>query len=124
MLLGRTAGGRESHHGAEHVGRIARVEHERLGQDGDVVSEDRGDLVRVARAPDVPEQRHPVSGPSHLFAEPRFCAQHVCEETRPQLRLERLAERVVLPERERGDELAEAEGRTGDREPSRFVVGW
>jgi hypothetical protein len=53
VLLGGTAGRRELHHGSHDVGRVGGVEHERLGQDGDVVAKDRGDLVRVARAPEV-----------------------------------------------------------------------
>jgi hypothetical protein len=42
-------------HGSHDVGRLGGVEHERLGQDGDVVAKDRGDLVGVARAPEVAE---------------------------------------------------------------------
>ena len=44
LVLARSpAGGRERHHGAEDIGRIARIEHERLSEDRDVVSEDRRD---------------------------------------------------------------------------------
>ena len=62
VLLRGPSGGRERRHGAEDIGRIAGVEHERLGEDGDVVPEDHGDLVRVAGAPEVAEQRYPVRG--------------------------------------------------------------
>ena len=83
------------------LGRICRVEHQRLGEEGDVVAEDGGDLVRVARAPHVAQQRYPVDGVAQLPVEARLLAQRHRQEARPQLRLERLAERVVLRERER-----------------------
>ena len=119
MLLGGTAGGRELHHGAHDVGRIGGVEHERLGQDGDVVTEDGGDLVRVTRAARIAQQRDPVDGVAQLSVEARFLAQRRRQEARPQLRLERLAERVVLPQRERRHELTETEGLTRNGVTSR-----
>ena len=54
-----------------------------------------------------------------LGVEPGRVADPGREEARPQLRLERLAERVVLRQGERGNELTEAERRVGDRETSR-----
>ena len=63
----------------------------------------------VAGAADVAEQRHPVGGLAHLAVEPGGLADPRREQARPQLRLERLAEGVVLRERERGDEFTEAE---------------
>ena len=87
---------------------IRGVVHQRLGADGDLVAEHGGDLVGVAGAADVPQQRHPVGGLAHLVLESRGLADPRREQARPQLRLERLPERVVLRERERRDELAEA----------------
>ena len=82
--------------------------HERLGADRDLVAEQGRDLVGVAGAADVPEQRHPVDGLAQLLVEARGLADPRREQARAQLRLERLAERVVLRKRERGNELAEA----------------
>jgi hypothetical protein len=121
-LLGGPAGRRELHHGVPNLGRIRRVEHERPGEEGHVIAEDGGDLVRVARATDVAEQRDPVDGFAQLPVEARLLTQRRPKEARPELRLERLAERVVLPESERRDELTQAERRTRNRETSRCVV--
>ena len=82
--------------------------HQRLGADRDLVAEDGGDFVGVAGAADVAEQRHPVHGRAQVFVEPGGLANRCREQARPQLRLERLAERVVLCECQRGDEFAEA----------------
>ena len=117
---GGSAGGREREHVAHDLGRVAGVVHERLGEDGDVVAEDGGDLVRVAGAADVAQQRDPVDGRRAASASKPASSDQPCgEEARPQLRLERLAERVVLRERERRDELAQAERRVGNGETSR-----
>ena len=67
-----------------------------------------GDLVGVAGAADVAQQRHPVGGLAHVVVEARRLADPRREQARPQLRLERLAEGVVLRERQRGDELTQA----------------
>ena len=96
--------------------------HERLGEDRDVVAEDGGDLVRVAGAADVAQQRDPVDGLAHVRVEARLLAQRHRQEARPQLRLERLAERVVLRERERRDELTEAE--RSDRKWGTLPMSW
>jgi hypothetical protein len=111
VLLGGTAGGRELHHGAHHVGWVAGIEHERVGQDGDVVAEDGGDLVRVACAPQIAQQRDPVDGVAQLGIEAGFLAQRHRQQARPQLRLERLSERVVLPQGERRHELTQTKTR-------------
>src|SRR5207245_2248072 len=58
----------------------------------------------------------------HLLVESRLLAQRHSQEARPQLRFERLAERVVLAESQRRDEFTQAELRTGNRETSRFDV--
>jgi len=81
---------------------------ERLGADRDLVAEDGGDLVGVARAADVAQQGDPVDGLPQLVVESRGLGDPCGEQARSQLRLERLAERVVLRERQRGDELPEA----------------
>jgi len=67
----------------------------------------------VARAADVPQKRDPVDRVAHRFAVTACIAEPYGQQARPQLRLERLAERVVLAERERAYEFAEAE--RGDR---------
>ena len=113
LLLGAT-GGREGDDVAHDLGGIRGVVDERLGADRDLVAEQRGDLVRVAGAADVAQQRDPVGGLAHLLLESRRLADPRREQARAQLRLERLAERVVLRERQRGDELAEAK-RCGPR---------
>jgi hypothetical protein len=64
--------------------------------------------VGVAGAADVAQQRDPVDGLAQLVVEVGGLADPRGEQARPQLRLERLAERVVLRERQRGDELPEA----------------
>ena len=46
---------------------IRGVVHERLGADRDLVAEDGGDLVGVAGAADVAQQRHPVRGLAQLL---------------------------------------------------------
>ena len=88
--------------------RIRGVVDERLSANRDLVAEHGGDLVSVAGAADVPQQRHPVGGLAHVALESRLLADPRREQARPQLRLERLAERVVLRERQRGDELGQA----------------
>ena len=59
-LLRAASGGRERDDVAHHLGGVAGVVDERLGPDRDLVAEHGGDLVRVAGAADVPQQRHPV----------------------------------------------------------------
>ena len=56
VLLRGTSGDGELHHGVEDLSRIRDVEHQCLGEDGDVILEDGRDLVRVASAPDVAQQ--------------------------------------------------------------------
>jgi hypothetical protein len=62
----------------------------------------------VARASDVAKQRDPVGGPADQVVESRLRTDRVGEEARPELRLQRLAERRVLGERERRYEFAES----------------
>ena len=109
-LLGAAAGGRVGHHVAHDLGRVGGVVDERLGADRDLVPEHGRDLVGVAGAADVAQQRDPVDGLAQLVVELGGLADPGGEQARPQLRLERLAERVVLRERQRGDQLAEAKG--------------
>jgi hypothetical protein len=56
MFLGSVAFGRGRLHDPHDVGRIGCIEHERPAEDGDVVREDGGDLVRVTGASDVAQQ--------------------------------------------------------------------
>ena len=120
-LFRAAAGRREGHDVPHHLRGIRGVVHERLGANRDLVAEDGGDLVGVAGAADVPQQRHPVRGLAQLLVEPRGLADRRREQARPQLRLERLPERVVLRERQRGDELTEAKRRVEDGESSRCI---
>jgi predicted nuclease with TOPRIM domain len=60
-------------------------------------------------AADVAQERDPVGVRAHDVVELRFLAQPAREEAGAQLRLERLAEGVVLRERQRGDEFGKAE---------------
>ena len=120
-LLRTAAGRREGHHVPHDLGRIRGVVHECLGADGDLVAEHGGDLVGVPGAPDVAQQRHPVGGLALLFLDAGGVAYPRREQTRAQLRLERLPERVVLRERERRDEFTEAERCGQDGETSRCM---
>ena len=115
-------GRREGHDVAHHLGGVGGVVDERLGADRDLVAEHGGDLVGVAGAADVAQQRHPVGGLADLLVEPRLLAHPRREQARPQLRLERLAEGVVLGQRQRGDELGEAKRRIQDRASSRCMA--
>ena len=99
------AGGGERQHVVHDLGRIGGIVHQRLGADGDLVAEDAGDLVRVAGAADIAQQRDPVDGFPQLPVEASLLAQRGGQQARAQLRLQRLAERVVLREREGRDEL-------------------
>ena len=70
------AGGRNATIGPQDIGLIARIDHERLAEDPDVVPEHRGrDLVRVAGASDVAKQRDPVGGPADLVVESRLLSR-------------------------------------------------
>ena len=60
-------------------------------------------------APDVAQQRHPVDGLALLPLEPGLVGQPHAQQAGPQLRLERLAERVVLREREGRDQLTHSQ---------------
>jgi len=110
---GAPAGGRERDHVPDHLRRVRGVVHQRLRADRDLVAEERGDLVRVARAADVAQQRDPVDGVAHLRVESGLVAHPHGEQARPQLGLERLPERVVLRQREGGDQLTHPERRRG-----------
>ena len=87
------------------------------GADGDLVAEDGRDFVRVPGAPDIAQQRDPVDGLAQLPVEACFLTEPGGQQTRPQLGLQRLAERVVLCQGEGGDELTKAQGRTRDSAP-------
>jgi hypothetical protein len=82
---------------------------ERLGPDRDLVAEQGGDLVRMTGAADIAQERDPIGVRPNLVVELRLLAQPAREQARTELRLEWLAERVVLRERQRGDELGKAE---------------
>ena len=120
-LLVGAAGRGEREDVAHDLGGIAAVVDERLRADGDLVAEQCRDLVRVPRAADVPQQRNPVGVLAHLPIEPRGLAHPRREEARAQLRLERLTEGVVLRQRERGDELAQAKRCLRNGESSRCI---
>src|SRR3954452_14853772 len=120
-LVRGAAGRRERHHVPHDLGGIRGVVHQRLSADGDLVAEHGGDLVGVAGAADVPQQRHPVGGLALLFVEAGGVADPRREQARAQMRLERLPERVVLRKGERRDELAEAERCFQDGESSRCL---
>ena len=107
-LLGAPPGGRELHHVVHHLGRVGGVVHQRLGPDRDLVAEHGGDLVRVPGAADVAQHRNPVRVLAHLVIDVRGLADPGREQAGPQLGLERLAEGVVLRERQRGDQFTEA----------------
>ena len=118
-LLRGTTGGCECQYVAHDLGRIRGVVHQGLGANGDLVAEDGGDLMRVARATDVAQQRDPVGGVAQLRVEAPLITQPHGQEARPQLRLERLAERVVLRKSKRGDELTHPQRFRRNRETSR-----
>jgi hypothetical protein len=71
-LLGGASGGREPQHVAHDLGWVRGVVHQRLGADGNLVTEDGGDLMRVASATDIPQQRHPVDSSEQVSVETRF----------------------------------------------------
>jgi hypothetical protein len=71
-LLGGVSSGRELQDTAHHLGRVRGVVHQRLGPDGDLVTKDGGDLVRVASAADVAQQRHPINGFAQFSTEARL----------------------------------------------------
>ena len=108
LVLG-TPRGRVLEDVAHHLGGVPGVVDERLGPDRDLVAEQGGDLVRMTGAADVAQERDPVGVRPHVVVELRLLAQPAREEAGAQLRLERLAEGVVLRERQRGDELGKAE---------------
>ena len=118
--LGTPGGGVLEHVAHDLVG-VSGVVHERLRPDRDLVAKQGRDLVRMPGAADVAQERDPVGVRPHLVAELRFLGQPAREEAGAQLRLERLTERVVLCERQRGDELGETERRREDRAYSRCI---
>jgi hypothetical protein len=77
----------------------------------------------VARASNVAKQRHPIRSPAQLLVEAGFLAHRDREQAGAQLRVERLAEGVVLRQGERRNELSEAERVCGNGETSRCRVG-
>ena len=74
--------------------------HQRLGADGDLVAEHGGHLVGVSGAAQVAQHRHPVGGGAHVVVVAGLIAHPGGQQARSQLRLERLAERVVLGQRQ------------------------
>ena len=106
-LLLRTTGRRERDHVLNHLGRIPGVVHERLRANRDLVAEEGRDFVRVTGAADVAEQRHPVDGVAHRLVESGGLAHPGREETGPELRFQRLPERVVLRQRQCRDEFTQ-----------------
>jgi hypothetical protein len=62
----------------------------------------------VAGAADIAQQRDPVDGLAYVLVEPRGLGDPGGEQAGAQLGLERLAERVVLRERQCGDQLTES----------------
>ena len=93
--------------------------HEGLRADGDLVAEQGGDLMRVPRTADVAQQRDPVDDFAQARVEAGFLAQRRGEQTRTQLRFERLTEGVVLRQGEGRDEFAQPQRGIRNRETSR-----
>ena len=120
-LLGRATGGRECHDVAHDFGGVRGIVHQCPGADGDLVAEQGGHLVRVPGAPDVAQQCNPVDSFAHSRAVLGRIAQPHREQARAQLRLERLAERVVLGQGQRGHEFTEAQWRAQNGEISRCM---
>jgi hypothetical protein len=120
-LVLRARGRSEGHHVAHDLTGIGGVVDQRLGANRDLVAEHGGDLVGVTGAADVPQQRHPIGGLAHLVFDSCRLADPRGEKARSQLGLERLAERVVLRERQRGYELTEAKWRGKDGAFSRCI---
>ena len=107
-LFGGLARRREGDHIAHDLGRVRGVMDQRRAANRDLVAEHRGDLVGVTGAADVAQQRHPVGSLADVLIEPRGLADPRGQQARPQLRFERLAEGVVLCQRQCPDELTEA----------------
>jgi hypothetical protein len=63
----------------------------------------------MPRATDVAQQRDPINGLANVRIEAGLITQRRRQQARAQLRLERLAERIVLRQGEGRDELAEPE---------------
>jgi hypothetical protein len=120
-LLRWTTGGRERHHVPHDFDRVRGIVHQRPGTDGDLVAEQGGHLMCVASAADVPQQCDPVDRFAQRLALTCLVAQPHREQARPQLRLERLAESVVLCQGQRGHELTEAKGGRQNGEISRCM---
>jgi len=112
-LLRGMGGGRKRQHVAHHLGRVRGIVDQRPGANGDFVAEEGGHLVGVAGAADIAQERDPVDRVAQRRVEARRLAHPHRKEAGAHLRLERLAERVVLREGERGDELTQAEGGRG-----------
>ena len=107
------------HHVAHHLGRIGGVVHQRLGADGDLVAKHGGHLVGVSGAAQIAQHRDPVGGVANVVIELGLLAHPGGEQARSQLRLERLAERIVLRQGQRGHQLTEAKRRIQNGETSR-----
>jgi hypothetical protein len=61
--------------------------------------------VGVAGATHIPEERNPIHVVAHSFVESRRIAYPRRKQARPKLRLQWLAERIVLRQRQGGDEF-------------------
>ena len=119
VLLGWDAGGGVRDDIGHHLGRIRGVVDKDLRTEGDLVAEDARHLVRVPRATDVAEQCDPVGGVAHIPTDAGLLSEPHGEQARPELRLQGLAERVVLREGERRDEFAQSERGKRNGETSR-----
>jgi hypothetical protein len=107
VRLRRMSPGRKRDHVPHDFGRIGGVVDQRLRAEGDLVAEDGGDFVRVSRAADVAQQRDPIDGFARFAVETGFLGEPCRQQARAELRFERLAERVVLRQGQRRDELGE-----------------
>ena len=88
-----------------HLGVIACVVYQRLRPNRNLVAEHGGHLVRIAGATDIAKQCHPIGCIAHILIESSRLANPSGKQAGTQLRLERLAKRVVLRQGQRGDEF-------------------
>jgi hypothetical protein len=98
-------------HIAGYLGRVCGIVHERSRTGRDLVTEVHRDLMRVAGAAEVAQQRGPVDGLFQPSVIPCLLSHPDGQQARAQLRLQRLAEGIVLGEGERRDEFTEPEHR-------------
>jgi hypothetical protein len=99
----------------EHLRLIAEVERRRTAAEGDLVADQRGELVRPGRAADVAQESGVVDARTHVVGKPELLGEARCDEADGEALLVGLAHGQVGGQRERGHELgqAHAAGRGG-----------